>query len=102
MQLSSHRTHEFGQSPLDRHVDVFIVVLEREALLGELALDFPETPQQGVTIIRGDDPPCGEHPRMRTGLREILGPEPAIEVDRRVQTPKVGILGLMKARHCWW
>ncbi len=55
MQPPGDRPRDLGQSPLDRHVDVFVVRVEREAILGELALDRVETGQQRVAVLVRDD-----------------------------------------------
>ena len=48
----------------------------------ELALDRVEAGEQRVAIGLGDDPARGEHARVRARLRDVLRPQPPIEVER--------------------
>ncbi len=99
VQLAADGPRELGQAPLDRHVDVFVVLLEDERPPRELGLDFFETPDQVVAVLDGDDPALGEHPRVGAGLLDVVGPQPPVEVQRGVQAPEVGVLGLAEAGH---
>ena len=63
----------------------------------QLELDCVETTQQRVAILDGEDPPLGQHPRVRARLREILRPQPPVEVDRGVQALEVRVLGFAEA-----
>ncbi len=65
---------DLGQAPLDRHVDVFVVGLEREAPLAQLARHRVETGEQRVAVLGGDDPALGEHARVCARLRDVLRP----------------------------
>src|SRR5439155_22819510 len=89
VQLAPHRPGDLGEPPLDRQVDVLIVHLDREAPLAELALDAVQAREKRIAILRADDAPLGEHPRVRARLCEVLRPEPAIEGDRGVQPLEV-------------
>jgi hypothetical protein len=99
VQPASHRTGDLGQAPLDRHVDVFVVIAERKAAAAQLLLDPVETGQQLVAVLVGDDRPLREHAGVRARLRDVLWPQSAVEPDRGVQALEVGVLGLVEARH---
>ena len=99
MQAPADRADDLGQPPLDRHVDVFVVVSEREASLAAARARPVEPRQQRVAVLAGDDRALGEHPRVRARLRDVLRPQAPIEVDRGVQPLEVGVLGLVEARH---
>ena len=99
VELAADRPGELGQAPLDRHVDVLVVRVERKAPVAQLELDGVEAGQQRVAILGGDDLPRGQHARVRARLRDVLRPQPPVEVDRRVQALEVGMLGLVEARH---
>jgi len=53
---------------------IFVVLAEREALLGELGFHGIEAAQQLVAIGLGQDPTCSEHPGVRARLRDVLRP----------------------------
>ena len=65
----------------------------------ELCFDGVQAGEQRVAILLGDDPLRGEHPRVRTRLGYVLGPEAAVEADRGVQALEVRVLGLVEAGH---
>ena len=50
MQLAADRADDLRQPPLDRHVDVLVVVAEREGAGLELRLDALEPAQQRVAV----------------------------------------------------
>ena len=100
VQAPADRPDDLRQAPLDRHVDVFVLRLERErAPRRELLRDLVEPREQRVAILRRDDPARGQHARVRARLRDVLRPQPPIELDRVVQALEVGVLGLVEARH---
>ena len=72
VELAADRAGELGDPPLDRHVDVDVVVGEREAILGELDLDLLERRVQRVAVGSADDPLRGEHPGVRARLRDVV------------------------------
>ena len=55
--------------------------------------------EQRVAILRGDDLRARQHPRVRARLRDVLRPQPPVEVDRGVQALEVGVLGFAEAGH---
>ena len=99
VQLAADRPGELGHAPLDRHVDVFVGVLEGEHPERELGLGLFECFDQVVAVLDRDDPALGEHPDVRAGLLDVLRPQPPVEAQRGVQTPEVGVLGLAEAGH---
>ena len=99
VQTPADGADDLRQAPLDRHVDVLVVGSEGEVAPAQLALDRLESFQQPVEVLRRDDPPCRQHPRVGPRLGQVLGPQPAVEVDRGVQPLEVGVLGLGQARH---
>ena len=64
VQPAADRSDDLRQAPLDRHVDVFVVGLEREALVAQLGRHRVEAGEQGVAVLSGDDAALGEHPRV--------------------------------------
>ncbi len=99
MQLAAHRAGELRHPPLNRHVDVLVVLLVREALRAQLFLYLREAREQLITVAVGDDLPCGEHAGVRTRLRDVLRPEATIEGDRGIKSLEVLMLWLVEARH---
>jgi hypothetical protein len=65
VQLAPHGTRDLRHAPLDRHVDVLVAVLEREGTVDQLLLDGGEPREQLVAVVVADDPPGGEHARVR-------------------------------------
>ena len=90
---------DLGQPALDGHVDVLVGVRERELALFELALDAVETVQQRVAVGVADDAGGGQHRRVRARLLDVVGTQPPVEADRRVELLEDGILRLREARH---
>ncbi len=80
-------------------MDVFVVLPEGKAPLGELGLDGVETAQQLVAVGRRDDRARGQHAGVGARLRDVLRPQPAVEAQRGVQALEVGMLGLAEAGH---
>ena len=99
VELAADRADDLRQAALDRHVDVLVVVAERERPAVELGLDAVEAAQQRVAVGVGDDPGGGEHPGVGARLLDVVGPEPVVEPDRGVQLPEDGMLGLGESRH---
>ena len=99
MQLAADRPDDLGQPPLDRHVDVLVVVAERERAAVELRLHALEPAEQRVAVGVGDDPRRREHRRVRARLLDVVGPEPPVEADRGVELAEDRVLGLREARH---
>jgi hypothetical protein len=97
VQAPADRTGDLRQAALDRHVDVLVVGGELKAVLGELRRDRLEAGEQRVAVRLGDDPPGGEHLRVRARLGDVLRPEAPIEGDRGVQVLEVRILRFTEA-----
>ena len=87
------------QPPLDGHVDVLVVGLERERAVAQLALDLVEARQDRVAVVGADDPLGGEHLGVRARLRDVMGPQPLVEAQRRVHLPEGRVLRFGEARH---
>jgi hypothetical protein len=85
VELAADRAGELGDAPLDRHVDVDVVGRERERALGELDLDLLERRVQRVAVLGGDDVLRGQHPGVRAGLRDVVGPQPPVVGQRAVE-----------------
>ncbi len=81
VDLAAARASELRDAALDRHVDVDIVGAEREAALGELLLDLVERGVDRGLVGLADDPLLGEHRGVRARLRDVVGPEAAIDVE---------------------
>src|SRR5215210_4558883 len=58
------RAHDRGEPALDGHVDVDVVVLERERAVLELALHLFEAAHELVALVLGDDAGGREHRRV--------------------------------------
>ena len=99
VELAADRADDLRQPPLDRHVDVLVVLAERERAAVELLLDALEPAEQRVAVGLADDPRLGQHRRVRARLLDVVRPEPPVEADRRVELAEDRVLGLREARH---
>ena len=99
VQPSAHRPRDLRQSPLDRHVDVLVALLEREALLAQLALDRVEPRQQRVAVRAREDAAIGQHARVCARLGQVLWPQAPVKRKRGVEPVEIGMMGLIQARH---
>ena len=59
---------------------------------GQPALDL-------LQVVLGDDAAAGEHARVRERLLEVVGREPVVEADRRVERLEERVLGVAEAAH---
>ena len=66
MELAPDGACDLREAALDRHVDVLVVLAERERPRAQLGLDGVEADEQGVAVGVVDDPARREHPGMRT------------------------------------
>ena len=94
VELAADRPDELGQPSLDRAVDVLVLRRKAKALGSELVGDRVESAQQFVALRGADDLAAGEHHGVRPRLRDVVRPEAAIEAERGVERPKIGILRL--------
>ena len=69
---------------LDGHVDVLVRVLERERALAQLGLHGIQAAEQRSEVVAADDPACREHAGVGARLRDVVGPEALVEVQRAV------------------
>jgi hypothetical protein len=99
VQLAADGPCDRRDAPLDRHVDVLVLGLERERAGGQLGLDGVERRQQRVALLGAEDRLRREHPRMGARALDVVGPQPLVEGQRRVQAPEDRVLGLGEARH---
>ncbi len=99
VDLPARSTGKLGDPPLDRHVDIHVARLEREATFREFALHLIERGVNGLAIALRDDASGGEHRGVGAGLRHVVRPEPAIHVQRAIERLKERVLGLGEARH---
>ena len=99
VELAADRPDDLRQAPLDRHVDVLVVVAERERAAVQLRRHAIEAAEQRVAVGAGDDPGGGEHGGVGARLLDVVGPEAEVEADRRVELPEDGVLGLGEPRH---
>ena len=74
MQLAAERADQLGQPPLDRHVDVLVVVGERELAPLELAgdpveavVELARAPRRVITPAPLERRACAFEPRMSCG-----------------------------------
>ena len=97
VQLPAHGAGDLGHPPFDRHVDVLVVLGERERAVTELALHLIERVVKLVAVLLGDDPLRREHRGMRARLLDVIRAKPPVEADRIVQAPEGGVLRLGEA-----
>ena len=99
MELAAERTDQLREPPLDRHVDVLVVVRELEAAPLELAGD-PVEPLRNLPDLR-----VVEHTELRecSGVRlrllDIELRKAPVERDRGVDPPEEGILLFAESVH---
>jgi hypothetical protein len=99
VELAPDRAGDLGQPPLDRHVDVLVVLQEPELARLELLLDPVEAVEQLVAVGRGDDAGLRQHLRVRARLLDVVRPQPPVEPDRGVELLEDRILRDGEARH---
>jgi hypothetical protein len=99
VQAAPRRTCHLADAPLDRHVDVFVGRLEREAALEQLGLDGVERRIDRVTVGVGDDPLRCQHLGVRPRLGHVLRPQPPVDGQRDVHLREERILRFGEARH---
>ena len=100
VQLAADRADDLGQPPLDRHVDVLVVVARTGTRPSSSSASTRVEPaEQRVAVGVADDPGRGEHRRVRARLLDVVGPEPPVEADRGVQLAEDRVLWLREARH---
>ena len=85
VQAPARVAHQLCEPPLDRRVDVLVPLAEGEVPARQLVLDAREAGRDGVGVLAGDDPLCGQHARVRPRGRQVLGPEAAVDVERGVE-----------------
>ena len=100
VQLAANRADDLGQPALDRHVDVLVVGAELELARLELGRDRVEAVEQGRELRVVDDAGAVQPGYVRAGARHVLGPEPAVVAERRVQAREQRIGRSLEASHC--
>ena len=99
VELAADRTDELRQAPLDRHVDVLVLRLERELAALELVRDATESVGQGLQLVLVEDPRPLERPGVGERAADVLRPEATVEAKRRVDAPEERVLGRVEAGH---
>jgi hypothetical protein len=99
VELSADGPDDLDQAPLDRHVDVLVLERDGEGVVLDLAADLLEAALDLREVLGADDLAAREHARMRERLRDVIGRQAPVEVDRRVERPEDRVLGLGEARH---
>ena len=99
VELAPHRAGDLGEAPLDRHVDVLVVVADLELASRELAGDRVEPGEQRVALAVVDDPGAVERAHVRARALDVLRPQPQVEADRGVDAGEERVLWLVEAGH---
>ena len=99
MEFPAHRSDELGEAPLDRHVDVLVVVGEAEAAGFELGRDLVESAKQLRLLVGREHTLLGENAHVGPRLPDVVRCEPSIEADRRVQPLEDRVGRLPKPGH---
>ena len=97
VQPAADRTDDLGETPLDRHMDVLVVLGEREGAVAQLVADLLEAADQLVAVQLGDDLAFAEHRRVRDRLVDVVGSQPPVESDRVVERPERVVLARREA-----
>jgi hypothetical protein len=82
--VCSRPADHLGEARLDVHVDVLERARELEPAGLDLVPDSPEALHDGLRVSPGDDILRRQHLGMRDRSPDVLGVEPAVEVDRGV------------------
>ncbi len=83
--LASDRPHQFGQAPLDGHMDVLVFQCPPERAPFDLARDGGQTRQQRIALLFAEDVDRRQHADMRLRPLDIEGGKHMIERDGGVQ-----------------
>src|SRR5215210_1740521 len=99
VELAAGRADDLGEPPLDRHVDVLVVLLDDEGIGLDLLAHGLEPALDLLEVRLADDPAAREHARVRERLLEVVRRQPVVERDRRVQRLEERVLRIAKAAH---
>jgi hypothetical protein len=94
VQLAPHGPHELGQAALDRHVDVLVVGPDLEPVLLDLLAHLPQAALELGQVLVADDSRAREHACVRLRLGQVVGGQPVVEGERRVEGLEQLVLGL--------
>jgi hypothetical protein len=81
-ELAAERPDQLGEAPLDRHVDVLVVLAELEAPLIELATDPVEPLADLRELILVEDAEPRQRACVCLGLLDVERTQPPVEGDR--------------------
>jgi hypothetical protein len=84
VQSPRRRPDQLAQAMLHMHVDVLELLPARHAIRLILGRDPLQPGQDRLGIRSGDDALIAQHRRMRARARQILAPQPRIDIDRGV------------------
>ena len=84
VQAAGGRADHRGEPGLDVHVDIFEGAVEGEGALLDLGPHAAEALRDRVRVGPCHDPLLGQHGHMGDRALDVLGVEPAVEVDRGV------------------
>jgi hypothetical protein len=97
VQTPARTPDQFGQAPLDRHVNVLVAVGERKAAIGQLGANPLQALAQGLPVGGRNDALGGEHLGVGDRLIDVVRTQPPVKAQRIVQAPKAVVGGLSKA-----
>ena len=99
MELAADVADQLDQAPLDRHVDVLVVLVDLEAVLVELGADIGQAAFDLLEVFRGNDLAAGQHAGMRERLLDVVRRQAIVELDRGVQATEDRVLRLTEPGH---
>jgi hypothetical protein len=82
VELAASRADQLGESPLDRHVDVLVLLAELERALVQLPPDPVESPRDLLELSVIEHTELGEHPGVRLRLLDVERGQAPVERDR--------------------
>jgi hypothetical protein len=99
VKLAADRPGQLGEPPLDRHVDVLVLLGEGELVALQLAGNLLEARGQGLQFAVVQHAGSLKRTRVRDRDLDVLRPEPAIEAKRRIDPPEERVLGCLEPGH---
>ena len=99
VEPAARRAGDLRQAPLDRHVDVLVVIRDNEAVLLDLIAHGGEALLDLRQVLLLEDAGARQHARVGERLLDVVRRQPVVEGDRRVQRLEERILGVPEAAH---
>jgi hypothetical protein len=99
VELAAHRPGDLGEPPLDRHVDVLVVLGDDERIRVDLGTHRVEAVLERLEVLVADDRAARQHAGVGARLLQVVGREPVVEADRRVERLEERVLRIREAAH---